>query len=136
MLRLPEKVDRKFEGLMKVLVKITYKQKYLKKEEVQGSSKRAGTWVECPQGKQPWVSIQTSSKSQSFCEGKRARTSVECPKDNNLELTSRHQVRDAVLKGKGTKPWLSVQRMTINLQSASRHQVSDVDFCLCNYTIW
>ena len=82
--RLPEKVDRKFEGLMKVLVEITYKHKYLEKEEVQGNSKRA-------------------------------RTSVECPKDNNFELASRHQLNDAGLRGKGPKPRLSVQRITINL---------------------
>ena len=31
------------------------------------------------------------------------------------------------------KPWLSVQRITINLPLASRHQVNDVDVYLCNY---
>ena len=55
-------MDRKFDNLMKVLDEITYKRKYLEKEEVQGSSKRATTSVECP------------------------------PKENNHELASRHQV--------------------------------------------
>ena len=41
-------MDQKFEGLMKVLDEITYERKYLEKEEVQGSSKRARTSVECP----------------------------------------------------------------------------------------
>ena len=58
-------MDKKLESLMKVLDEITYQHKYIEKEDVQGSSKRA-------------------------------RTSVECPKDNNLELASRHQVSDAV----------------------------------------
>ena len=46
--KVPEKMDRKLEGLMKVLNEITYKHKYLEKEEVQGSRKRARTSVECP----------------------------------------------------------------------------------------
>ena len=58
-------MGRKLEGSMKALNEATYKHKYLEKEEVQGSSKKA-------------------------------RTSVECPKDSNLELASRHQVSDAV----------------------------------------
>ena len=61
------------------------------------------------QEKQTWVSTQTSSKWWRFCEGKRARTSVECPKDNNFELASRHQVSDAVF-WEGKDPnlgWLS-----------------------------
>ena len=41
-------MDRKFDGLMKVLNEIIYKHKYLEKEEVQGSSKRVRTSVECP----------------------------------------------------------------------------------------
>ena len=41
-------MDRKFDGLMKVLDEMTYEHKYLEKEKVQGSSKRAGTSVECP----------------------------------------------------------------------------------------
>ena len=45
-------MNRKFDGLMKVLDEITYEDKYLEKEEVQGSSKRARTSVEYP-GKQP-----------------------------------------------------------------------------------
>ena len=44
---LPGKMDRRFEGLMKVLREITYKHKYLEKEEVQGTRKRASTSVEC-----------------------------------------------------------------------------------------
>ena len=60
--RIPDKMDRKFDNLMKVLDEITYKRKYLEKEEVQGSSKRATTSVECPR------------------------------KENNHELASRHQV--------------------------------------------
>ena len=38
-------MDRKFDSLMKVLDEITYEHKYLEKEEVQGSSKRARTSV-------------------------------------------------------------------------------------------
>ena len=40
-------MDRKFDSLMKVLDEITYELKYLEKEEVQGSSKRGRTSVEC-----------------------------------------------------------------------------------------
>ena len=41
-------MDRKFDGLMKVLDEINYEHKYLEKEEVQGSVKRPRTLVECP----------------------------------------------------------------------------------------
>ena len=41
-------MDRKFDGLTKVLDKILYEHKYLEKEEVQGSSKRDRTSVKCP----------------------------------------------------------------------------------------
>ena len=41
-------MGRKLESLMKVLDEITYEHKYIEKEDVQGSSKRARTSVECP----------------------------------------------------------------------------------------
>ena len=75
-------MDRTFDGLTKVLDKILYEHKYLEKEEVQGSSKRD-------------------------------RTSVECPKDNNLELASRHQLSDEVfVRVKGPEPRLNTQIIT------------------------
>ena len=75
-------MDRKFDGLTKVLDKILYEHKYLEKEEVQGSSKRD-------------------------------RTSVKCPKDNNLELASRHQLSDEVLvRVKGPEIRLNTQIVT------------------------
>ena len=83
MARLPEKMDGKFDGLMKVLHEIAYEHKYHEKEEVQGSSKRARISVECP------------------------------PKENNPELASRHQVSDQVLvRVKGPEPRLNAQRIT------------------------
>ena len=75
-------MDRTFDGLTKVLDKILYEHKYLEKEEVQGSSKRDRTSVECPL------------------------------KENNPELASRHQVSDQVfVKVKGPEPRLSAQRI-------------------------
>ena len=41
-------MDRKFDGLMKLLDERNYEHKYLEKEEVQGSGKRPRTLVECP----------------------------------------------------------------------------------------
>ena len=42
------------------------------------------------------------------------RTSVECPRYNNLDSASRHQVSDAIFcDGKEAEPQLSAQSMTI-----------------------
>ena len=38
-------MDRKFNGLMKVLNEITYEHKYLEKEEAQGSIKGPEPWL-------------------------------------------------------------------------------------------
>ena len=93
-------MDRKFvDDFMKVLDEITYKHKYLEKEEVQGQKIVTVKGPEprlSAEEKKPWVSIQASSKWWSFCDGKKGRTpSVECSKDN-FELESRHQVSDTV----------------------------------------
>ena len=110
--RIPDKMDRKFDNLMKVLDEITYKRKYLEKEEVQGSSKRATTSVECPpkENNHELASRHQVSKWSKFCEGKRARTLVKYPKNKNLELAFTHQVSDAVLwEGKDPNlDWMSI----------------------------
>ena len=41
-------MDRKFDDLIKVLDETTYEHIYLQREEVQDSSKRVKTSVECP----------------------------------------------------------------------------------------
>ena len=46
--RLPEKINRKLEGSMKILNEVTYEHKYLEKDDAQGSSRRTRTSVECP----------------------------------------------------------------------------------------
>ena len=87
-------MDRKCKGLMKVPDDITYEHKYLERRMYMAAAKKPEPRLSA-QGKQPWVRIQTSSKWWSFCEGKGTRTLAECPKDNNFELASRHQVRYA-----------------------------------------
>ena len=41
-------MNKKFDGFMKVLDETAYEHKYLEKKEIQGSSKRARTSVDCP----------------------------------------------------------------------------------------
>ena len=105
-------MDRKFDGLMKVLDERNYEHKYLEKEEVQGSGKRPRTLVECPTKttlSQSARRIKNLSQHPAikylmqFFEREKTQALVEWPKDNQL---------------------------------VSRYQVNDVDFCLCNYAIW
>ena len=53
-------------------------------------------------------------KGEALGSRNRTRTSTECPKNNNLELSSRHQVNDVVcFEGKGPELRLGTQRITL-----------------------
>ena len=88
-------MDRKFDGLIKVLNEMTSEHKYLEIGDVQGSSEKIRTSFECYKDSKLQIRYIYQVTGAGFSEGKKARTWVQYPKNKNLQLASTHQVNNA-----------------------------------------